>query len=48
MTQRAGQEGSFELRSPSGCGGLTEDGVNPRAFRSRANNKGKQVELTNK
>ena len=48
MTQRDGQKESFELRSPSGCGGLTKEWVNRRSFRSRENNKRKKkVELIN-
>ena len=35
-------ERAFELRSPSGCGGLTKEWVNRRSFRSRENNKRKK------
>lgn len=46
ITQRTGKESSFEY-SPSGCGGLSKEAANIRAFRSRANNKRKKTELIN-
>lgn len=48
IIQRAGQEDSFEFRGPSGCGGLTKEELNRKAFRNRANNKREKImELTN-
>ena len=47
MTQRDGQKESFELRSSSGCGGLTKEWVNRRSFRSRKNNKRKTTPFKN-